>query len=211
MTQALLARIRCIKFTSLLLLLFLSGCSTTNLWIATDSFAEPSRPTHLIVYAVPEKHDLLVEYDELPAHRDKPRRRAYFLMENDEKIRLAKKPRFIKPAETNGLTLVRLQESNAVTNAETGLTNYFVAGTGNYFSLMNRDGSEMTRFDLPTYKTIPVSVKGLMVGPAVVAGHATAVAAVTAVAAAYVYGLSHNASIQDLWPLVEVIKPHKKE
>jgi hypothetical protein len=160
--------------TAFLFLLLLTGCSTYNY------YAEPSLPPKIQVFCAPEKKDLIVQYDELPARSDIPRRRAYFLLENEEKIRCGKKPRYIKPAELSVLTLVPIQDRTDPSVSPGVAMNYYVICNGNSFSISGPTNAYPASFDLPTYKSFGISVKEVLAGPAVLTADAIVLGAVAA-------------------------------
>jgi hypothetical protein len=152
----------------------LAGCSTYNF------YAEPSLPPKIQVFCTPQKNDLLVQYDELPARADLPRRRAYFLLENDLKIKCGKKPRFVKRAELSSLTLIRIPERTDLPATLGAATNYYIICVGNSFSLNDPGEKFPASFDLPTYKSFGIPVKDVLAGPAIIAAHAVVFAAIGA-------------------------------
>src|SRR4051812_12341762 len=160
--------------------LWVPGCSTSSFWASTGSYAEPSLPPKIEVFCAPQKNDLLVQYDELPAHKDIPRRRAYFLLENDLKIRCGNKPRFLRHAELSSLTLFRIPERQDLPASTAAPTNCYIICEGNSFSLNNPSERVPASFDLPTYKSISVPMKDLLAGPAIVASHAVVFSAIAA-------------------------------
>ena len=86
------------------LLVMLNGCATSALWTdGSVSFHEPYPPSRLALFDVPGNGDVLALYDELSPGRDNPRRRACLLVENNDRIKSAKKPQFVNPSATNGM------------------------------------------------------------------------------------------------------------
>jgi hypothetical protein len=157
-----------------------TGCANSSFWAYSGSFAEPSVPANIQLYSAPQKNDLLVEYDELPARKDTPRRRGYFLLENDIKIRAGERPRFVKTSELSKLSLFAIPNSSDPGFSSLSFTNYYLTCDRNHFSI-NGPTNYPASFELPTYKSLNVPLKDvLFTGPAIVASSGVVLGAVAA-------------------------------
>ena len=134
--------------------LFLNGCMTHRLWTGemAEDFYEPSAPNRLILFAAPDQRAILAEYDEVSPWRDNPRRRAYFVKENSQKIEALKKPRFVSLSSTNGLSPIpQYNSSVVVTNLAGAAAVYAITFTNeNRFKILSANGQYAGSFELPT-------------------------------------------------------------
>ncbi|HEU6449072.1 MAG TPA: hypothetical protein VFV23_11605 [Verrucomicrobiae bacterium] len=79
-----------IRFMPLLLILiFQSGCMTHALWTNgdLDSFNDPAQNPNLHLFAASQRKDFLVVYDEFSERHSKIQTRAYWLNENELRIK----------------------------------------------------------------------------------------------------------------------------
>src|ERR1051326_9124928 len=99
-------------------LIFLNGCATSYLWRGSDiaGYNEPMPTNHLALFNAPEKHDMLVQYDECPAPSGKLQRRAYFVFENARRTESAKRPSFVNLTNANGLAQIPVWRTPDATN-----------------------------------------------------------------------------------------------
>lgn len=137
--------------------LWFAGCMTHSLWTGelVDRFSEPSVPNNLALYAAPERHDVLAQYDELsPGHR-RSGRRAYFVRENQDKIGAVKRPRFEALESTNGLAPIPLYADPAAGTDLTGAGDIYALTTtnGSGFTIISTNADYSGSFELPTYPT----------------------------------------------------------
>jgi hypothetical protein len=88
------------------------GCTTSKLWEEGrfSRFHEPANPPNLIVCQSERCNDLLVEYDETCDTCNTVTRRAYWLAQNEDRVRSRRKPRFVSTDEARGLTVVPVEE-----------------------------------------------------------------------------------------------------
>jgi hypothetical protein len=113
---------------------------------------------------VPEKGDVLALYDELSPGRDNPRRRACLLLENSDRIKSVKKPKFVNVAATNGVIAIPLYAQAADVPAGIGVyarTN----STGNRVTIFRDDLRWHDDFDLPAYRCWITSAKRVTLTP----------------------------------------------
>ncbi len=150
---------------ALALLLTLNGCATHALWTeGSMSFHEPYPPSRLALFEVPEKGDVLAQYDELSPRSDVPRRRAYLLLENNSRIKSVKKPKFATLSATNGLAPIPLYAQSSDVPAGIGVyarTNE----TGNRFTIVRNAQPWHDAFDLPTYRCWTTTAKRATLTP----------------------------------------------
>ena len=134
---------------------FLCGCATAKLWEADHFswFGEPAPDARLRLFQSDQNQEVVVEYDELTPGQGAIRRRAYFLQENDARVRALKKPKFLTRPATDGLKSIELlQEPKPGTEPLNYL--YAVASTnGHKFSLFGPDNRFGSSYELPTYRT----------------------------------------------------------
>jgi hypothetical protein len=149
--------------------LLLNGCMTHRLWTGemAEDFYEPSAPNRLILFAAPDQRAILVEYDELSPWRDNPRRRAYFVQENSQRIEALKKPRFVSLTSTNGLSPIPQYDSSvALTNPAGAAGVYAITFTNeNRFKICSTHGQYAGSFELPTYKSAKGTLKVVLLTP----------------------------------------------
>jgi hypothetical protein len=136
----------------LLLLLLESGCTTSRLWKRTDlcAFNEPADDPHLRLFDFGKQDDLLVVYNEYSERSDSVRPRAYLLKENQKRIDLNRRPRFVSANLTGGLKPI---PTFSFTNAEPSSPDqicFDLSADRKSFSLYSA-GQEIS-YDLPVYK-----------------------------------------------------------
>src|SRR5580704_1017238 len=99
------------------LLPFLTGCETVksctftgHLWDSDFPVnqREPALNAKVRLYEEPGGQDILVQYDEEKESGGKIRRRAYFLLANENRVEARKKPQFMRDAPTLKLEPVPL-------------------------------------------------------------------------------------------------------
>jgi hypothetical protein len=156
---------------------FLAGCATSKLWEADHfaRFGEPAPEANLRLFRSNENREVLVEYDELAPWKGDIRRRAYFLYENDARVRALKKPRFLIRSATGGLEPipVLLQPQ---TETEPVAQLYAVVSTnGHKFTLFAPGDRPGTAYDLPTYRTSSGRLTQVLLTPPALVADATIV------------------------------------
>jgi hypothetical protein len=175
-----------------------SGCSTVEdysltykLWNNGEmrTFAEPAPNPHVAFYADTQNYDVLVQYDEVCEQSDTIRRRAYFLQQNAERVRMRKKPRFVNPQLPTTMNLIPLKEgSSGQTNlAATASLVAAVSSKGKDEFVLVRNGMTEGPYALPTYVASNANFMRVALTPVAVAGDTVMVGLVASFAAAYIY------------------------
>ena len=103
--------------------------------------------------------------------KDNPRRRAYFVKENSQRIEALKKPRFVSLSSTNGLLPIPVYDGSVmVTNLAGATAVYAITFTNeNRLKILSTNGLYAGSFELPTYKSAKGTLKvGLLTPFAVV-------------------------------------------
>ena len=96
--------------------LLLNGCATSAVW-RTGSFTrycEPANPPELRLFHSPQKQDVFVEYSESREDDDSFRRRAYWLRQNEERLKQRRQPRFVSAEHETGLVSIPVLQPPAV-------------------------------------------------------------------------------------------------
>lgn len=101
----------------------LSGCESTltyRVWHTEDfrHFREPATNAAVVVFYAPQQKDFLVAYNSLRDGDDKPKRQAYFVLQNEAAVANNKKPAF---ASTNRADLIAVPvngPTNILPNAQ---------------------------------------------------------------------------------------------
>jgi len=158
-------------------LLSCNGCMTYTLWkgdLVEDSH-QPSNQKPLAFYDAPERRDVLVRYDELSPWNDHPRPRAYFLNENERRIKSSKTPRFVALSAANGRRPIPVYREPGPSSEAASLPGAcaIVADNGCSFTLVQTNGEVAGPFSLPVYKGAAGNLKLFLLMPATVAVDAT--------------------------------------
>jgi hypothetical protein len=156
----------------------LQGCMTHALWTGqlTETFNSPSSPTHLAVFDVPERGDLLVQYDELGPWNDRPRVRQYFVKENAERLQSGKTPIFVPGVPVEAIPLP-VSTNSSVPPAGTWAES---SANGTTF-FIHREGTKGEGpFVLPTYRGASGRAKVFLMTPLTGAVDSTVIGGVLA-------------------------------
>ena len=151
------------------------GCATSALWQQgrLNQWNEPASPPDLRLFLDTNRDDVLVQYNEFRERNDSVRRRAYYLHRNGDRIEQSRRPRFVDPRQSAGLSEIAFFESPdsraTLTNGEMRVR---VATNGCDFTLVSRDG-EAGRFSLPIYDDGSALPKRLVLMPWTLAADAT--------------------------------------
>jgi len=178
------------------LLPLLSGCEavqdhtlTGALWGGgTSDYYKSATNAELKLFQRGTDKEVLVEYKEERENTGATRMRAYFLLANDERIRLRKKPHYLPislsagmepiPVQTNNGTKLRVQVWAQLLDNARGFT-------------LVRDGSIQGEYTLPVYKDTAEELKRVLLTPGTVTVDAvvwgTIGGVVVGVYAAYIY------------------------
>jgi hypothetical protein len=154
----------------------LTGCVTPKFWgdyeinrhyAATDP--------KLAVYEDTKKGDELAVYDEVSDKDSPPKRRAFYLLANEARMRAGKKPVFVNPKKAGTLPPV------PIGSARESLTGFdlcvVVMPDQHHFTLVARD-QEVGQFELPSYPDRGDEIGRFLLLPAAVAGDAVVVGSV---------------------------------
>lgn len=145
----------------------LSGCMTHALWTngAVESFAEPSVPNHLALFADPTRPDVLARYEEWSPWGGNTKTRSYFIRENGARIRAAKPPHFVNITLTNGLASIPLYPQGFETLV-TNIPLYAVTSpNANQFTIISSNATWNGSYELPTYRSTSGRVKLVLLTP----------------------------------------------
>lgn len=165
------------------LLLLQSGCMTRALWTGqlTETFNSPSAPTRLALFDVPDRGDVLVQYDELGPWHDRPHVRRFLVNDNEERLQLGKEPIFV--------TSLPVEARPLETNPRMPRTEMWakVSANGMTFTICRADGRCDGPFSLPTYHGTTGKAKMLVMTPLTVGVDSTIIGGV--LGCCFVYGL----------------------
>lgn len=166
---------------TLLLALTTSGCFTPKLWKESPlrEFAEPSQDGRMELRLGPlPKRDYLLAYDEVRERSERVRRKAYWLLANQERTSQERKPHFVKPRAARGLTIIPVFDTPpTATNAP---PIYALAATDGRQVTVVEHGMAMGVFELPVYQTTRGKVERVLLTPLAVVGDTVIVVAATA-------------------------------
>ncbi len=185
--------------TALGFMLLTTGCATVQdysltykLWNNAQlrRFAEPAPDPRLALFASAQSDDVLVQYDEVHEQSEAVQRRAYFLRENDERIRQREKPRFVNPQLASSMAPVQVCASPPEATNSTPKTLPSVAmslqNNGQEF-LLHLNGASEGPYSLPTYLQSNANFVRVALTPFAVAGDTVMVGLVASLVAAYAY------------------------
>jgi hypothetical protein len=128
----------------------LAGCATKSLWV-DQAFNEPAPNPNLSLFQSGPEGSTLVAYDELSERRAGIRRRAYYLEKYDPQTMPARKPPFVDPAKTNGMSPIPVLRPPVAFGLSQSTNLYAVAATnGPTFALCSR-GATNSLCELPVY------------------------------------------------------------
>lgn len=148
-----------------LLLLLQPGCMTRALWTGdlTETYHAPSSPTGLALFDVPDKKDVLVQYEELGPWNDRPHIRQFLLHDNVERLELGKQPIFVSslPLEARPLPREEIWAD--------------VSANGTTFTVNRANRSPEGPFSLPTYRGASGKAKIAVMTPLTVAVDSTVI------------------------------------
>ena len=173
-------------FLSLGLLVLAAGCAsvyeesfTYKLWNNESfrHFNEPASDPRLLLFADPNRGDVLVQYDEVREMDDRTERRAFYANANRRRLEAGLKPRFASANAAAGLQpipILRADSGQPVPPA--GLC--VVLEADRHAFTLHSDGHPAAKVTLPTYGTTGGARKALLT-PLAVTGD-TLVVGVTA-------------------------------
>ena len=163
--------------------ILLSGCATSAVWRAGQfaRYCEPASPPDLRLFHSREGQDVLVEYSESREDDDSFLRRAYWLRQNEERLKQRRQPRFVSAEHETGLVSIPVLQPPAVPDPTlAGL--YAVASTnGSAFTLYSA-GKEEGSYELPVYKDESGRMKQVLLTPPAVVADAVIVGGIVALA-----------------------------
>jgi hypothetical protein len=173
------------------LLLLLTGCETVEkysltyrLWDNEDlsKFSEPAPNPNLALFETSNPANVLVQYDALGEKHIEVTRRSYYLWPNQARVAEGKKPRWVKPAVTEGMKPIPVMAyQDAPTNLPPERTAYAVTSQeGRAFSLYRPPEPKET-YDLPVYPETYGTAIRLAFTPFAIAGDTVMVCGVGAV------------------------------
>ena len=162
------------------LLVLLTGCETVEkcsltyrLWDNGDltKYSEPAPNPNLALFETTNLASVLVQYDALGEKHTAVTRCSYYLWPNQARVAEGKKPRWVKPAVTEGMKPIPVMSNpDAVTNLPPERTSYAVTTQeGRRFSLYQTNELKES-FDLPVYPETYGTSTRLALTPFAVAG-----------------------------------------
>lgn len=127
-----------------------SGCATSALWgeAPLDSWNEPADEAHLRLFQTSGQTNFLVIYDEYSERYDSFHTRAYFLNQNQQRIKNRRAPYFTNTNLVHGLKAVPVFSSSFVPDA--GSPALFAVEGHECFTLYGN--ANTNAYDLPVYK-----------------------------------------------------------
>jgi hypothetical protein len=131
-----------------------------------------------------------VQYDEIREKDETVRRRAYFLQQNDERIKRGEKPRFVDPQRVSAIDPIPVCATLSETNNPAFKTLPLFAlstRTGGQEFVILRYGTTEGPYALPTYVESNANVVRVALTPFAVAGDTVMVGLVASLAAAILY------------------------
>jgi len=166
------------------LLVLLPGGATHHLWTEgrIAGFHGPAPQNRFELYEMPARHDFLAVYDEL-RNSGRVRPRAYFVLENQHRTDLAKRPRFIDPANARNGLLVPIFAQNVPNPPR---QHPYAVVNHNTFEL-HGSGSYLGAYDLPVYKDGVSTAEQIAITPFAVTLDVTLVGSV-----AFLYLAAHG-------------------
>lgn len=159
----------------------LTGCEHTftyTVWQTDDfrHFREPSANAGVAVFYAPQRKDFLVAYNSVRDDDEKPKRKAYFVLQNEERVADHKKPEF---ASTNSAKLIAVPVN--------GATDVFPNAQFDKKLTIRTAEAQLGPYALPIYEeTSGVAAKSALM-PLAVAGDVTCVGLVLGFIAAVAY------------------------
>jgi hypothetical protein len=163
-------------------LFFASGCAMTHdhswtykTWANEDfnKWNKPVQHPHLALFELPDRNDLVVQYDSISEQLSAIKRQTYYLRSNQERIVAGKAPRFVDRALTTGLSPVPVYEAQSFWSGNTLDSSNFaiLAQSGRHFTWTTL-GKEPQTFDLPVYSESTATLKRIGLTPFAVVGDA---------------------------------------
>ena len=179
------------------LVLLLTGCETVEkysltyrLWDNEDlsKFSEPAPNPNLALFETSDPENVLVQYDALGEKHTAIARRSYYLWPNQARVAAGMKPRWVKPAGTEGAKPIPvISYPEDATNLPPEPTAYAVTTQeGRGFSLYRPDEPKKA-FDLPVYPETHGTATRLALTPFAIAGDTVMVCGVAAVAGFFLW------------------------
>jgi hypothetical protein len=162
---------------------------TGRLWddgSLVDHF-EPASNSNVKLFHRGHDADFLVQYDEVSENGGKSRRRAYFLLANQQRIERREKPVFVPVKQANGMDIVPM-EPNGTSNVKLQ-TWAELSAKSDSFKLVH-GGAVEGPFILPVYVDKRSEAKRVLLTPATAAMDATMAGAAAGVAVWY--ALAHS-------------------
>jgi len=162
--------------------MMLSGCATKAVW-KEGQFAryhEPAPAPDIRLFRSSQSQDVLVEYNESNEGDESIRRRAYWLHENQERLKDHRKPRFVSIEQEQGLVSIPVLKAPAVPDPSLAGGLYAVASSKDDAFTLDAAGKEEGPYDLPVYADASGRVKQVLLTPPAVAADITIVGGVIA-------------------------------
>jgi len=183
-----------IKFVgmSLPLLLFLlleSGC-TYALWTNGGMVAckVPASNPNLRLFESSQRGDYLVVYDERAERTDAIHRRAYWLNQNQSRVKRQKAPAFVRRNQARHLDLNAIPVFYSMTNADFPKGIYAVCDTNEDTFTLFSEHREIGSYDFPVYNDHWGNVEKVALTPVAVTADVTIAGGIAAVYIAYGLG-----------------------
>jgi hypothetical protein len=134
----------------LLTLISQSGCCTYKMWDegAFDSSNMPAANPNLKLFEAKQRNDFLAVYNEYSERKEATRTRAYWLNENQDRVRRAKAPEFVAVRSAQNLAPVPVYySSNNVVQSQF----YAIVDTNHQSFALYSSNSVVDLYNLPFY------------------------------------------------------------
>jgi len=164
--------------------LLLNGCATPAVWNA-GSFArycEPANPPGLALFQSDSRKDVLVQYSEMREEGSSTRPRAYWLFENEERIKERRKPKFVSQKPAAGLIAIPLSTNQTPPEVSNANARYAVVSTNQYAFTLHSVGQEEGFFELPVYVDSSARMKQILLTPPAIIADAAIIGGIVGLA-----------------------------
>ncbi len=151
--------------------MFLTGCATSALW-SGDHFVHyrvPAVPVNLRLFQSGDTQDVLVQYDEWRDSKGPTRSRAFWLDQNEARVKEQSRPRFVGIAKAQGLSSIPIIEPAAFAGPPHAVGYYAIAANYDNTFKLERPGHPLQAYELPAYVEGSGRVKQVLLTPFAVA------------------------------------------
>jgi hypothetical protein len=158
-------------------LLLLSGCATSALWDEGRfaRFHEPADEPNLRLFQSAQGDDVLVQYTEIRDTDEKQWQRAYWLHQNEKRVKERRKPHFIQTHKALALNPIPVIVPPATPIPCLNPDVYALASTNSGDFVLYLAGEKLGDYQLPVYRDASGRVKQVLLTPVVFAADLTIV------------------------------------